>query len=560
MNRICLLLTVLFLSLQTYSQCNKCGPLDDMDGDGILNKDDLDADNDGILNIYECNKSNFFWSNPPTISNSAGGPYKATGTINGIGYTYSSSHFIETTGNVFSHGTFPAKYAVPNLNPTIKNTQATSDTLRFASPMMNPVLVFASIGASNTSVPILFGNDIQVEWSTGVTQDNLRQITGKEGYAIVRLKGTFSMVTFQYLKIENWCNFVFGADFQDCDDLDGDGIPNYLDTDSDNDGCPDAIEGAANFTAADLDANSMLTGGVDADGIPLVAGTAGQMPGSAYTVNVNACDPLAYPVIKDVKASPVAVSLEDKPLQGSSTIETGGAQISWKGRAVTITSIPTNGFVLTYDGHVITQDDIDAGGYVIASYDPAKLFIAPGDGAQTTSFFYAVNGTNVRSADAKYTINFSLPLPVTFGSFAASFKNGALMVNWATETEVNNDHFEIEASADGTHFTTIGSVKSLAPDGNSKDAIQYQFSRDISSNMTALGLGVLVLGGLGFCFRRRNRMPFVLLIAVGLATTIGGCKKTGAQAADDGKLYIRVVQVDKDNTRSYSKVVMAVKE
>jgi hypothetical protein len=29
-------------------------------------------------------------------------------------------------------------------------------------------------------------------------------------------------------------------------DIDKDGVPNYLDTNSDNDGCPDAIEGDGN--------------------------------------------------------------------------------------------------------------------------------------------------------------------------------------------------------------------------------------------------------------------------------------------------------------------------
>ncbi|WP_300600725.1 hypothetical protein [Niabella sp.] len=273
------------------------------------------------------------------------------------------------------------------------------------------------------------------------------------------------------------------------------------------------------------------------------------------------CKPVAYPIIKDVKSGPTTVNLGDKPLRGN---ETGDTQHDWIGGSATISSLPTNGFVLTYDGHVITQADIDGGGYVIANYDAAKLSIAPGPGtpgnATSTSFSYAVNGKNARSDDTTYTVNFAVPLPVTFGTFTASLSNGNLVINWTTGSEVNNDHFEIEASADGTHFTTIGTVKSLAPDGNSTDAIQYRFSVDMSSNLTALGLGVLILGGLGICFRRRSRMPFACLMVLGLAATIGGCRKAGEKVADDSKLYIRVAQVNKDNTRSYSKVIMAVRE
>ncbi|QXP64059.1 T9SS type A sorting domain-containing protein [Polaribacter sp. HaHaR_3_91] len=50
-------------------------------------------------------------------------------------------------------------------------------------------------------------------------------------------------------------------------DTDGDGTPNYLDTDSDNDGCPDALEGSGNFIASDLDENNMLSGAVDENGV-----------------------------------------------------------------------------------------------------------------------------------------------------------------------------------------------------------------------------------------------------------------------------------------------------
>jgi uncharacterized repeat protein (TIGR01451 family) len=55
-------------------------------------------------------------------------------------------------------------------------------------------------------------------------------------------------------------------------DLDLDGIPDYQDTDSDADGCPDAIEGGAGFTAGDL-SGGRLTGGVNASGVPTILGS-----------------------------------------------------------------------------------------------------------------------------------------------------------------------------------------------------------------------------------------------------------------------------------------------
>lgn len=69
-------------------------------------------------------------------------------------------------------------------------------------------------------------------------------------------------------------------------DTDNDGIADHLDTDSDGDTCPDAVEGGGSFTKNDLDANNRLAGPVDTNssspsyGIPLAVGS-GQAVGSA---------------------------------------------------------------------------------------------------------------------------------------------------------------------------------------------------------------------------------------------------------------------------------------
>ncbi len=51
-------------------------------------------------------------------------------------------------------------------------------------------------------------------------------------------------------------------------DTDLDGIPNHLDTDSDNDGCFDALEGNGGILLSQLDGSGTITGGVDGSGIP----------------------------------------------------------------------------------------------------------------------------------------------------------------------------------------------------------------------------------------------------------------------------------------------------
>ena len=73
-------------------------------------------------------------------------------------------------------------------------------------------------------------------------------------------------------------------------DFDGDGIINTLDIDSDNDGCLDAEEGGGSFTILGGDiTNGKLVGGVDATGIPLVAGSSGQNIGASQDLSIQTC-------------------------------------------------------------------------------------------------------------------------------------------------------------------------------------------------------------------------------------------------------------------------------
>jgi hypothetical protein len=89
-------------------------------------------------------------------------------------------------------------------------------------------------------------------------------------------------------------------------DTDGDGIVNSLDLDSDGDGCSDAIEGGAAFTATNTTTTGALSGSVSNAaatlGVPTLAGT-GQTIGSSQNGAINACtdtDTDGIPDIEDV--------------------------------------------------------------------------------------------------------------------------------------------------------------------------------------------------------------------------------------------------------------------
>ena len=233
------------------------------------------------INTGGCTQSNFFWSNAPTINGKT-----ASGTINGIGYTYTSSVNVKSTSNVYSHSTFPASFNVPNANPTIQNIEPSSNTLTFASPMTNPVLVFSSIGNGSISVPINFSAPVDVLWSTHVgsgssfVQNSPTQITGREAYAIVRMNGTFTSISFDYLTYENYVNFAFGADFS----------TNYPDTIAPTITLNGSASVNINLGTSYTDAGTTVTDNCDLNPASLVSGTVNtNVPGN-YTLTFTAVD------------------------------------------------------------------------------------------------------------------------------------------------------------------------------------------------------------------------------------------------------------------------------
>jgi len=210
----------------------------DSDGDGVLNSVDEDDDNDGILDRDENLDDEFVYANFTNLSGN-----EATGEINGIGFTYTTTQTsVASTTDVFGINNFPDEFNVPNNDPTIRNDNASTNQLTFDQPMLNPVLVFSSIGNPSTPVPIEFGAPVEVLFSQDTVINSPTRITGSEGYAIVRFNGLFDTIDFEYLADETYVNFVFGASFEQGTDSDSDGFFDHLDLDSDNDGITDNVE------------------------------------------------------------------------------------------------------------------------------------------------------------------------------------------------------------------------------------------------------------------------------------------------------------------------------
>jgi hypothetical protein len=69
-------------------------------------------------------------------------------------------------------------------------------------------------------------------------------------------------------------------------------------------------------------------------------------------------------------------------------------------------------------------------------------------------------------------LNFHATLPVQLTQFDAVAIKNKVKLNWATVSEVNNSHFEVERSSDRLDWTTIGFVQGNI---NSHDLIHYEY-------------------------------------------------------------------------------------
>lgn len=66
-------------------------------------------------------------------------------------------------------------------------------------------------------------------------------------------------------------------------------------------------------------------------------------------------------------------------------------------------------------------------------------------------------------------------LPVSLLDFSAVANNGMSLLNWATASEQSNKGFEIERSADGAKWSSIGFVATQADGGKSNQKLDYEY-------------------------------------------------------------------------------------
>ncbi len=149
-----------------------------------------------------------------------------------------------------------------------------------------------------------------------------------------------------------------------------------------------------------------------------------------------------------------------------------------------------------------------------------------------------------------------------FANLSAVARGGILFVYWSTTTEKNNKGFEIGISADRLNFTTIGTMDSKAEEGNSNQALSYEFTADMAGVAMATSgivIALLTLGTLATEIPGKKRWIWAGIIAGGLSIGIAGCQKKNKEPISGNiNAYIRIAQIDINGSRSYSKIVKVV--
>lgn len=180
---------------------------------------------------------------------------------------------------------------------------------------------------------------------------------------------------------------------------------------------------------------------------------------------------------------------------------------------------------------------------------------------------FRVNSNNERSGgsggNGMVEITVLQVLPVQFGAITATTGGDALLVNFTTLEETNNDHFNIQASEDGKDFKTIATVKSKHAGTVFTGTTTYSIRIDRNGNAVLMGLSILAAAALGFGGARRNRKIFMTAvlsyILIGVAAV--SCSKNSAEIVvdkNDQKGYMRIEQVDADGHSRFSKVISVV--
>lgn len=149
-----------------------------------------------------------------------------------------------------------------------------------------------------------------------------------------------------------------------------------------------------------------------------------------------------------------------------------------------VNSFPLDSNYYTANADLSLAPQIGTGNYIV--YNGTGSSITLSNLVQGTTYHFAVVEYNGWYSTSNYQTSGILTsntttLPVEFLSFTATLQqNEDVLLQWATASEQNNDHFTIERSIDAIQWETIGSIKGA---GNSQQTKNYQFLDNQSTHL-----------------------------------------------------------------------------
>lgn len=488
-----------------YAQQSDINECNDIDNDGIPDIYDLDNDNDGILDSDECGSTNKINNGIfPTSGNNTntvpgwtvGGTYSAiwpSGTgrvnLNSNGLEFRRDQATTTTLSQNLTGIMPAsQISLNNLywyrSPGTEFDQGFTFTVSYAG------ITYATISSTNAGAPIVSGsNGSVVSISSLPAVASQDQISAKTNLTI-KLPLTSSIPTTGELLF----TFVAGTSSDQvrdlgmasvtvfsCKDTDGDGIADMLDLDSDNDGCPDAVEGDENVNASQLNPNGSINvtanGGVDANGVPNlvnsggaadIGGDQGQGVGVSQNALSNECQDI------DNDGIPDYLDLDD---DNDGILDVNEECNGFKAQMTTGSWIGTTPSNLTVSIPGATPRT-NSGTDIILSQYP---------------FHFNQNGADSRynkAGNVSYTFTFSTPVPASeiafgFGDLQSTASTFTVSVNGNSP----NGTF-VTAGGNGQPYYNIGTGTFTSPNNTAQNLLLMGATNTLVSNITIISTGV----------------------------------------------------------------------
>ncbi|MFC2119855.1 T9SS type A sorting domain-containing protein [Bacteroidota bacterium] len=210
--------------------------------------------------------------------------------------------------------------------------------------------------------------------------------------------------------------------------------------------------GFSNFTNDGALMYTVPSGGLNAGDIVIYSGTSG--PWSTYTGSV-----ITHSFNLSTEGDQIIV------FQGSDSsptilyaVQFNGDEWDFIGWNQNTSALPPD-----LDGYEVAVGDINNGHYKL-NFD-VELLVHKGL-ISSSSFWQKTGGP------FNFATIFSAPLPVELSSFSAVVKENSVILNWKTETEVNNYGFEVQRSAQPDKWDVLGFVDG---NGNSNSPKEYNF-------------------------------------------------------------------------------------